>query len=219
MRKLLPFAALMIIGCSSCTPQQSQSDASKGVAPKAANLETAANTGSTPDASRPGVSSVSNTPVSLQGYVVPAVPGWEGESFVRPGSVTGSVFYRKEVEGNKAKVGLIVYFTSSGQNTPTLKSLKNMTRADLKSQKRNNPPVTLLESSETSYRGFPAVLQRTKLTPKKGGSAQLKNLRIADGKNTLIFTLSLQGDKISTEAQKEAEAVWQTLIEGLTIPR
>lgn len=148
----------------------------------------------------------------VNGYQVPALPGWKRETTAKNGLIQ-SVKFNDTVEGTKIMMKFVLFPKAPGQPDTAQDLVASVKLADSISKKMGENRQTLL-SQATRYRSYPAYLTQT-LLHKGNTLVESQILRVADGTHTFWFFQSLSGQQISPAARAAASKAWQTMTNGL----
>ena len=159
------------------------------------------------------VKSIEDSGTYLIGYHVPTIPEWKGKFFTRKGSVIHSATYTKESKNVMSTLKFTILTPDKNVGPDTFAKLKRDQDDIDKLMTQVKPASKILERKETSYKGHPAI--SVKIVDK---DVQSTIMRVADGINTLTFAKSIKGRPINQDVEKETNAAWEKLLDGVEIP-
>lgn len=149
-------------------------------------------------------------------YVLPDMKGWQRQTIGSSPASSRVVKFTNEAQKTRIMMKFVLSPPPKGVAPNTAKELREAAELSERIAKDLKWNQQILESTATTYRGFPAYLTRT-VKQEGGETNESKILRVADGKNTFWFFQALNGKQISAEARAKADQAWTTMTEGLKI--
>lgn len=158
-------------------------------------------------------------PVSIGGFIMPSLPGWEQKVSRRRHS--SEVAYRKEVQGNKLFVSLTWHMDESSNQPP--RTAQDLQKAEQKGRQATAPmlarfkiTVESLVNQPTSLNGMPALLLEDIIRSRQ--FSRSKKVPFINGHMSYSLSANVSAPSesaISPQAQAELDEAWTTIATAL----
>lgn len=162
--------------------------------------------------------SPSTSSIVVQGYSVPALKGWQSYSYLKKGSTTNSVIFRRVIGSERSTINFTLFSDVPNSKSDGIVELRESVKSGLAIQGQFEPSLKVLNKQEKTFRGFPAIETKAQILNKDGTTEESRVLRVVDGKHTFWLSRSVRGNPLSAEATQQVDKAFDELSKGLKIP-